>query len=233
MIEIVAMVYKSREFAQLIADQLDEIEDHPVRIVGNDPVEELHGIIDEAYHDPKPDDHYLSRVYRCWNYCVQSSDFDHVCLVNSDMVFADGWIERLEARLDGRTLPCSRLVEPGLLRPGAHAVEIDLGRDPVFFPHEAWQRLARDLAETRTAPGGLFMPCVLNREAFVNVGGYPEGNVAGISGDAHLFARMAGAGFLHTTCFDSLVYHFQEGEMRHRERTEAERETLLEQHGLL
>ncbi len=59
------------------------------------------------------------------------------------------------------------------------------------------------------------MPCVLHRESFLRCGGYPEGNVEGVSGDAYLFNKMANAGFQHVTCFDSLVYHMQEGEMRH------------------
>ena len=63
------------------------------------------------------------------------------------------------------------------------------------------------------------MPCVLHRETFLRVGGYPEGNagegVKEVSGDKILFDKMAEAGFQHVTCFDSLVYHMQEGEMRY------------------
>jgi hypothetical protein len=133
------------------------------------------------------------------------------------MAFSPGWLEALERRLDGKTLPCSRLVEPGFIRPGRHAIEIDLGRDPRTFPFDSWKLMASDLADNRTEPGGLFMPCVLHRQAFLEVGGYPEGNVNGVSGDVILFNKMAAAGFKHVTCFDSLVYHMQEGEMRHHE----------------
>lgn len=210
-IEVAGMVYRSNRFLDFLRKQGVD------RIVANDPWPSLNLTNVETYRDPKPDDHYLSRVYRCWNYIVRTCRAEYVCLVNSDMAFASGWLHALERRLDGRTLPVSRLVEPGFIQPGEHAVEIDLGRDPEDFPEEAWQKLALDLAEDRVEPGGLFMPCILHKETFLRVGGYPEGNlrVNGriVSGDADLFSRMGGAGYQHVTCFDSLVYHMQEGEM--------------------
>ena len=213
MIEVVGMVYRSMEFLAFLANQ-----GVCGRIVANDReagIAHVNGLID--YHDPNPTDHYLARVYRCWNYCVESSKAEYVCLVNSDMAFAPGWLDALERRLDGKTLPVSRLIEPGFIRPGQHAMEIDLGRNPVGFPHESFHALARDVSEDRVEPGGLFMPCVLHRETFLQVGGYPHGNVGGVSGDKVLFDKMAEAGYAHVTCFDSLVYHMQEGEMRHVE----------------
>jgi GT2 family glycosyltransferase len=115
------------------------------------------------------------------------------------------------------------LVEPSFVKPdghelipGKHAIQADFGRDPDTFPWDAWNRFAADNRENRQEPGGLYMPCVLHRETFLDVGGYPHGNVNGISGDVDLFARMEARGFKHVTCFDSLVYHMQEGEMRHK-----------------
>ncbi len=216
------MVYRGAGFCVFLGEQLVRI-GMPCRIVGNDPDPDCELAVVTAplpfdvYNDPNPDDHYLARVYRCWNYCVESSCAEYVCLVNSDMAFSPGWLEALERRLDGWTLPVSRLVEPGFIRPGEHAVEIDLGRDPRTFPFDAWVSLAGDISEDRTATGGLFMPCVLHRETFLRVGGYPHGNVDGASGDKILFDKMAAEGFQHVTCFDSLVYHMQEGEMRHAE----------------
>jgi len=208
-IEVVGMVYRSDDFASFIRPHVD-------RIVANDPLHSL-SVYDAIYHDPHLEDYYLARVYRCWNWCVESSQSEYVCLVNSDMAFSPGWLEALERRLDGHTLPCSRLVESGIIRPGEHAIEIDIGRDPRTFPWDAWHLMALDLAQDRTEPGGLFMPCVLHRETFLRVGGYPHGNVDDVSGDVILFNKMAAAGFKHVTCFDSLVYHMQEGEMRHIE----------------
>lgn len=238
MIEVVGMVYRGRAFTKFISDQLFALkgtqggEGSLTALVLNDPDEDcadeafvglMHGHRD-IYHDPNPTDHYLARVYRCWNYCVESSNAEYVCLVNSDMAFSTGWLEALGRRLDGRMLPVSRLVEPEYVKPngqvletGEHGIAANFGRDPIRFPWEHWHRMAADVSEDRTEPGGLFMPCVLHRETFLRVGGYPHGNVNGVSGDKILFDKMAAAGFKHVTCFDSLVYHMQEGEMRYGE----------------
>ncbi len=231
-VEVVGMVYRSNAYAKFLRDQGVK------RLVANDPWSSLDTTGMETYRDPEPQAHYLHRVYRCWNYCVRTSKAEYVCLVNSDMAFAPGWLNALTRRLDGKTLPVSRLVEPGLHPVGPHAIEVDLGRDPRDFPMEAWFLMADDLAEDRTEPGGLYMPCILHRETFLEVGQYPTGHLFfetkaeyenthpgvpvwrepdgkySVSGDADLFWRMGQAGFQHVTCFDSLVYHFQEGEMR-------------------
>ncbi len=239
MIEVVGMVYRSPDFLRFLKDQ--KVCD---RIVGNDPAPEVMDMLPwnkegHIYFDRSPSDHYLSRVYRCWNYCVESSSAEYVCLVHTDMAFSPGWLDALERRLDGKTLPCSRMVEPGhtrkdgrTLTPGKHAVHIDIGRDPETFPMEAWFNIAADLSDDRVERGGLFGCPVIHRQTFSRLGGFPHGNVtrdgnvchhsdwmresrAGnlVSGDAFLFERMGREGFQHVTCFDSLVYHMQEGEM--------------------
>jgi hypothetical protein len=228
MIEVVGMVYRSPEFVRFLGHQAHV--PPGIRIVANNPSDAVLKTLDleiarsDVYHDPNPTDHYLKRVYRCWNYCVESSDAEYVCLVNSDMAFSPGWLSALERRLDGKTLPVSRLVEPEYVKPnghvlttGQHGIAANFGRDPRNFSWEPWFRMANDVSEDRVEPGGLFMPCVLHRETFLRVGGYPHGNVGGISGDKILFDKMAAAGFQHVTCFDSLVYHMQEGEMRYGE----------------
>jgi hypothetical protein len=84
-IEVVGMVYRSPAFLRFLQQQ--EVCD---RIVANDPLPGLNVETCDVYHDPKPDDHYLARVYRCWNYCIATSKSEYVCLVNSDMAFAPG-----------------------------------------------------------------------------------------------------------------------------------------------
>ena len=118
------------------------------------------------------------------------------------------------------------------LVPGRHAFHIDLGRDPSNFLWDSWNAVVQDLKEDRVEPGGLYGCPIIHRETFLRLGGFPHGNVTAdgavcdpsqwleaamagnlISGDAYLFGRMGAEGFKHVTCFDSLVYHMQEGEM--------------------
>ena len=101
-IEIIAMIYKSLGFLDFITDQLKSPKckangwDVGVRVVANDASEKVVNRLKAGdipysiYNDPKPEDFYLNRVYRCWNYGAQSSEYDNICFVNSYMAFTEG-----------------------------------------------------------------------------------------------------------------------------------------------
>lgn len=46
------------------------------------------------------------------------------------------------------------------------------------------------------------------------MGGYPEGNPPGTTGDKNLIHRYTEAGFKHVTALGSVVYHAQLGEQK-------------------
>lgn len=244
-IEVIAMVYKSPDYARFIANQLHNTrlsttQRHcpvSVTMVANDPVFELESQLDQisrdskvkydVYYDLKPQDYYLNRVYRCWNYCVRRSYCEWVCLVNSDMMFEVDWLHKLLARADNH-LPTSRLVESGKLLSGRWAISHNFGRHPNSLDIDGWHKFSAQLkvaSANEVGAGGLFMPCIFNRTKFLELGGYPEGNIYndGIgtrngpviqSGDAWFFDKYSSTyNMPHITVMDSLVYHIQEGEM--------------------
>jgi hypothetical protein len=201
------------------------------RVIANDATPEILGILKDKmiphsiYNDSNPEDYYLNRVYRAWNYGGTSTGADNICYVNSDMVFSDGWLDALLARHDGVNIPCSRLIESGKLPSGMHAKEVNFGRSPSDMDHQAWCLYAEDNKQPRkTMLRGLFQPVVFESGKFSSSGGYPEGNIYedGVgtcngrtiqSGDAYYFYRLEKEyGMKHITVFDSLVYHIQEGE---------------------
>ena len=57
------------------------------RIVANDATPEIIeklktlDIPYTIYNDPYPNDYYLNRVYRCWNYAGKTSDADNICFI--------------------------------------------------------------------------------------------------------------------------------------------------------
>ncbi len=236
------MVYKSPDYTRFIAHELATTRAATrfpvsVRIVANDPVWQVEDVLDDVgfrlevptsvYYDPKPSDYYLNRVYRCWNHCVQQSFCENVCLVNSDMLFDTNWLTNLIKYAD-EYLPTSLLVESGKLTSGTNAISKDFGRHPKTLDNQAFRSYSNELTQTNhneTRPGGLFMPCIFNRSKFLQLGGYPEGNIyndgAGTrngpviqSGDAWFFDRYCSAyNVSHITVMDSVVYHIQEGEM--------------------
>tara|TARA_R110000751_G_scaffold147711_7_gene252403 strand:+ start:2702 stop:3433 length:732 start_codon:yes stop_codon:yes gene_type:complete len=237
-IEIISIIYKSTDYLDFIYHELKSGDcdvngwNVKLRIVANDAtdsvLEKLKNldIPFSVYNDPKPDDFYLNRVYRCWNDCVESSQYDNVCLVNSDMAFSKDWLSNLLKHHDGINIPCSRLVESGKMPSGLHGISNNCGRNPNKFNSQEFERYAEEVSEDKTKRGGLFMPVVLNRKRFLESGKYPEGNIyhggVGVSntkflksGDAHFFYDVLEKkfGMEHITAFDSVVYHIQEGEM--------------------
>jgi hypothetical protein len=235
-VEVIALIFKSLDYLDLIYQELKSDKckaigwDVSVRIVANDATPE---VIDKLktldipytiYNDPIPDDYYLNRVYRCWNFAGETSESDNICFVNSDMVFSDGWLDNLLKHHDGTNIPTSRLIESGKMLSGRHGVSRDCGRNPREINHILWNDTVNELKVDEIHNDGLYMPCVFERERFIKSGKYPEGNIyqngvgklSGFikSGDAYYFqdVLMNQFGMKHITVFDSLVYHIQEGE---------------------
>lgn len=235
-LEIISLIFKSTDYLDLIYNELksDKCKVHgwdiTLRIVANDATPEIINKLKtldipySIYIDPKPDDYYLNRVYRCWNYAGQNSKADNICFVNSDMVFSDGWLDNLLKHHNGINIPCSRLVESGKMPSGLHGVGYDCGRTPTSINLSLWNETVARLKRNELHSGGLFMPCIFDKKRFIESGMYPEGNIYdnGIgtlgrymkSGDAYFFDDILAKkyGMRHVTVFDSLVYHIQEGE---------------------
>ncbi len=235
-IEVISLIFKSTEYLDLIYKEFKSGKckvdgwDVTFRIVANDATPEVIEMLKKLdipysiYNDPKPNDYYLNRVYRCWNYAGKTSNSDNICFVNSDMVFSDGWLSNLIKHHDGINIPCSRLVESGKLLSGQHAVSFNCGMSPKQINHNIWGDVVNQLKQNISLPGGLYMPCIFEKQKFIESGMYPEGNIYdnGIgtlgrfvkSGDAYFFDDILSKNYnmRHVTVFDSLVYHIQEGE---------------------
>lgn len=234
-IEIISLIFKSCDYLELIHKELKsencKVEgwDISLRIVANDATPEVISKLKSLdipytiYNDPKPNDYYLNRVYRCWNYAGQTSESDNICFVNSDMVFSEDWLKNLLKHHDGINIPCSRLIESGKMLSGAHAISHNCGRKPKEINFSVWSDVVRNTKSDEVRDGGLFMPCIFETKRFVESGMYPEGNIYsdGVgtlngfvqSGDDWYFKKLTkDYGMKHITVFDSLVYHIQEGE---------------------
>lgn len=236
-IEIIALVYKSINYVNLIYDELKSDKckvdgwDVGLRLVLNDATDEVINRVKELdinytiYNDKTPTEYYLNRVYRAWNYGGNTSDFDNVCFVNSDMVFSENWLDNLLKHHNGINIPTSRLVESGKMTSGTYGISKNFGRSPLSIDRQGFYDFARAVSVDKTQPGGLFMPVILEKKKFVESGMFPEGNIytTGVgnfgdpfiqSGDLFYFRKLESEyGMKHITIFDSIVYHIQEGEM--------------------
>lgn len=226
-VTLVGMIYRSTRYLKFMLENMRRF-DAEMLIVANDATPEVQAELAGDgckwldYRDAKPDDYYLNRVYRGWNAGAKAAETDTIVFLNSDMWCADGWLDNLLKHFDAKTIPCSRLVESGKLLSGKNAISKDFGRTLDTFRKDAFERYAADISDSKVKPGGLYMPCVFNRNEFLAAGGYPEGNIysGGVgakdtrfirSGDDHFFHHTM-AHKKHLTVFNSIAYHFQEGE---------------------
>lgn len=236
-VTIISMIYKSKTYLDFVIEGMFKpYIDKGVRclVVANDPTPEVLAYLTEIgspdglnwahYKDPKPNDYYLNRVYRAWNYGAEMALSKKIVFVNSDMFGAPFWLENLLKHLTPDHIPCSRLVESGKMPSGMHAISNPIfGNSAKAFDREAFSKYASVILENKIFLGGLYMPCAFYRDEFLDAGGYPEGNIytMGVgahnshfltSGDDHFFHQTM-KHKQHVTVYDSIVWHAQEGEM--------------------
>lgn len=172
---------------------------------------------------------YLNRVYKAWNRCILEAKGDYVCLVNSDMGFSPNWLENLLKYASENTVVSSLLVERGhetlgtfpFHLNGTGSICYNCGKTPLNYKEEEFIRFINHIKRDNfTSIGGVYMPIIFNKNKATEVGMYPEGNIAGSSfkdvvdyGDRVFIRKLKEKGVSHITSWDSVAYHFQQGEM--------------------
>ena len=228
-ISVICLIYKSIGYANFVLNSFkkytDQYDNVKFCFVANDPTNELITHFDNndipyrLFRNRDPEEYYLNRVYRAWNFGGFESDSDIIVFINSDMAFSKNWLEKLLKNLrDDRIVTC-RLIESGKLRSGKYGIEKNFGQTYSEFDDESFQNFVNKVSKSEIKKGGLFMPCAIYKDSFVNSGGYPIGNRTEKNGtitpgDKILFyEKLFPMGIKHYTVFDSLIYHVQEGEM--------------------
>lgn len=234
-VSIVVLIYKSVDYLKFIIDQVKRFtpEEHELNIVMNDPTEEIveftqkydetyaklfKNVIFHRFRNENPDEYYLNRVYRAWNEGVKQASGDIVVLLNSDMGLSKDWLKNLLKVLTEDIAVSSRLVESGRMPSGKHGVSIDLGKTIKDYDELKFQTIAENIKQEEMKEGGLYSPIAFYKKTFLELGGYPHGNLmingVQVPGDVLFWSIAKTKGINHYTVFDSIVYHFQEGEMR-------------------
>lgn len=191
-----------------------------VLVVGNDPVEDVvaTGRLDSIItNSDRPALTRIGRVYRAWCHAVEIAETPLVALINSDHYVSDYWLDELVAakKAEPMSVPTSLQVESGRIPSAMPEYVRDFGLTPDTFDRDGFREHAASLREPgRIEPGRLYMPCLLERDTFMRLGGYPHCNPPGTTGDKFFFAQLAAAGYRHTTVHGSVTAHIQEGEMR-------------------
>jgi len=247
LVTLVCLIYAGIDWLEFAYGELlrlqSELENGRIEILfcANDPTDEIvdfliqNNIPHVIFRNENPTEHYLSRVYRAYNFAVSASKGEYCLLVNSDMAYSPGFMTRMLNERDENTLLVAKLVESGTLKSGPHATKRNFGKHLYTFKREKFYKFASKIQSEKKADGGLYMPLLVHKQKFLNLGGFPEGNIAPkslsrylngesaqislpgdpcISGDEALFRKAKKLGMKHFTCFNSVSYHFQEGEKR-------------------
>jgi hypothetical protein len=174
---------------------------------------------------------YINNVYRAWNTAAKKANGEYIVFLNSDFAFSPNWDLNLIKRISNSNCVSSRLVERGILRSGTYGIEKNFGNSYNDYNEESFINYVESIKEDKAYNGGLYMPFLINKQHLELVGYYPEGNIRKdssnifkpiiakkgenlVSGDAVLIEKLKRNNINHITSFDSIIYHFQEGEMR-------------------
>jgi cellulose synthase/poly-beta-1,6-N-acetylglucosamine synthase-like glycosyltransferase len=252
-VSIASLVYASPEWADSVASSLARtvagLSDGDVEFffVANNPTKEVVKHLKErgypffVHEKETPSDEelfasgfawpgYLHGVYRAYNMAIREARGEIVVLVNSDHVFAPGWLKYLLAELTPNRIVSCACVEPwGVFRDsefGTPALLADFGRTLETFDERSFFEFADQFIASNhgVTMGGEKMPCAFYKSVALDVGLYPEGNLAGATfneiadfGDRRFFRKLRAKKVFHYTVWSSLVYHFKEGELRKKE----------------
>jgi hypothetical protein len=240
-VSIACLIYKSTKWLQFVYDQVQKYTDltnNEFYFVANDANQHVLDYLKENniphyIHnntDEQKKEWYINNVYRAWNTAGKMAKGKYVVFINSDMAFSEGWLDNLINKIDDNKIVTSRLVERGVLRSGTYGIEINFGNVPSDYKEKEFINFSKQISENVLMNGGLYMPCLIKCEHLEKINYYPEGNIIPgsdifnpvyaklgefcIPGDQVFIKRLNTINVEHYTAFDSIVYHFQEGEMR-------------------
>jgi glycosyltransferase involved in cell wall biosynthesis len=240
-ISIACLIYKSTRWLQFVYDQVlkyTNLSDAEFYFVANDACPKVlsylkeHNIPHYIHNNTEEQrkEWYINNVYRAWNTAGRMAKGEYVVFINSDMAFTPGWLDDLLSKIENDKIITSRLVERGILSSGTYGIEKNFGNIPADYKENDFLEYMNRIKEDKLMSGGLYMPCIIKKIYLEAVGYYPEGNITPdsnifnptyakrgepcISGDIVLVKKLNRIGVHHFTSFNSIVYHFQEGEMR-------------------
>lgn len=172
---------------------------------------------------------FINNVYRAYNFGITQAKGKYLVLINSDMGFSPFWLENLMKNMTPNVCLTSRLVESGRYPSGQYGITYNCGKTMSEYDEAKFLNYINTITNPAVLEGGLYGPLLILKEHFIKVGMYPEGNIVPgsdifnpiiakkgaqcISGDKILMEKLKTIGVKHMTVFNSIVYHFQSGEM--------------------
>jgi FkbM family methyltransferase len=240
-ITYICLIYKSTKWLQFVYDNFKKYTNligNEFYFIANDATPEVldylnknnipYYIHNNTFEQKK--EWYINNVYRAWNNGIKIAKGKYIICINSDMTFTPKWSDKLLSVITNNTCVSSRLVERGILKSGKYGIERNFGNNYSDYNEKKFLKYAKKIQVNKLEPGGLYMPLLIKKKHIEQIGYYPEGNIIpgsdiynpiyakkgekSISGDNIFIEKLKKINVNHVTDFGSIIYHFQEGEMR-------------------
>lgn len=151
--------------------------------------------------------------YRGWNKGARMARKDILCFITDDQYFAPEWDSNILKYFAPDRVFTSQLVESGIIPVWKDNFEYNCGIDAKHFNERKFLNFFETHKQDRCQRGGFFVPLIIARSLFFDLGGFPEGGVFGtpsvIPNDILFIQNAEKKGFLLYRAMNSFSYHFQ------------------------
>ena len=239
-ITIVSLIYKSVKWLDFAYSQVlkyTDMSDKEFIFVANDATNEVKEYLRNNYiphyiFENTPEhrkEWYVNNVYRAYNYGALKAKGDYVLFINSDMGLFPGWVEGMMSKAQTDNCVVGNLISCGKFINSPPVVTKDFGQTLEEYREEDFLEFTKQVSEDKLVAPRACMPLLIRREEFLELGGFPEGNVVRgsdiykptiakqgddlISGDLILQEKFERKGRKWMTTLLSPIYHFEQGEM--------------------
>ena len=146
-------------------------------------------------------------LQKATNLGVYNARYDKILIVNDDNVFPKDWDEKLLKVWDEDAVIAPNQIEPTASMFRQFNIK-NLGRDPLTFNLEAFNKYAEEISVDRVEETGSTLPIFMSKKNYLTVGGWDEAYPGAWVVDWDFFLKCELAGFKMLRSYNCHFYHF-------------------------
>lgn len=155
--------------------------------------------------------------YGSWNRGAELARHDFVCFINDDQYFAPDWDINIARHATSSNVLSSQLVEPGFVRPYHTILCQNFGFFAEEFDEKGFLEFVKKTEEDRLAWDGYYIPTVMHKHLFNELGRWPEIKPFPYPNDKFFRKAMWKRGLEYQRVMNSFSYHFQNSSQKNKE----------------